>query len=89
MHGDDDQIVPFPDSAPLPVKLVKKGTLKVCPGYPHGMCTTNADVIHLDLLIFHPVVTAPTRRPSHGRGWIGEGNTSSAVASGSQPKGLY
>ena len=38
MHGDDDQIVPIADSALLSSKLLKQGTLKVYPGYPHGMC---------------------------------------------------
>jgi non-heme chloroperoxidase len=52
MHGDDDQIVPIADSAPLSVKLLKKGTLKVYPGLPHGMCTTHADTINADLLAF-------------------------------------
>ena len=52
MHGDDDQIVPFADSAPLSSKLLKKGTLKVYPKYPHGMCTTHADVINADILKF-------------------------------------
>jgi non-heme chloroperoxidase len=52
MHGDDDQIVPFADSAPLSVKLVKKGTLKVYKGFPHGMCTTHPEVIDEDLLAF-------------------------------------
>jgi non-heme chloroperoxidase len=52
MHGDDDQIVPFADAAPLSSKLLKKGTLKVYKGFPHGMCTTNADVINADLLAF-------------------------------------
>ncbi|WP_427183367.1 alpha/beta fold hydrolase [Bordetella bronchialis] len=52
MHGDDDQIVPFEDSAPLAAKLVKHGTLKVYKGFPHGMCTTHADVINEDLLAF-------------------------------------
>jgi pimeloyl-ACP methyl ester carboxylesterase len=28
MHGDDDQIVPYADSAPLSAKLLKNGTLK-------------------------------------------------------------
>src|SRR4029453_3569588 len=28
MHGDDDQIVPIADSAPLSAKLLKNGTLK-------------------------------------------------------------
>jgi len=52
MHGDDDQIVPFADSAPLTVKLLKQGTLKVYPGFPHGMATVHADVINADLLAF-------------------------------------
>jgi non-heme chloroperoxidase len=51
-HGDDDQIVPFADSAPLSAKLLKHGTLKVYPGFPHGMATTNPDVINADLLAF-------------------------------------
>jgi non-heme chloroperoxidase len=52
MHGDDDQIVPIDDSARLSVKLLKNGTLKVYPGFPHGMLTTHADVINPDLLAF-------------------------------------
>lgn len=52
MHGDDDQIVPFADSAPLAAKLLKNGTLKVYAGLPHGMATTHADVINADLLAF-------------------------------------
>ena len=52
MHGDDDQIVPIADSAELSVKLLKKGTLKVYAGYPHGMFTTHPDVINADLLAF-------------------------------------
>jgi non-heme chloroperoxidase len=52
LHGEDDQIVPFADSAPLSVKLLKHGTLKSYPGYPHGMPTTHADVISADLLAF-------------------------------------
>ena len=52
MHGTDDQIVPIADSAELSVKLLKKGTLKKYDGYPHGMCTTHADVINPDLLAF-------------------------------------
>ena len=52
MHGDDDQVVPIAASAELSIKLLKHGTLKVYPGYPHGMCTTHADVINPDLLAF-------------------------------------
>src|SRR5262249_36014768 len=49
MHGDDDQIVPIADSAPLSAKLLKKGSLKIYEKFPHGMCTTHADVINADL----------------------------------------
>ncbi|MCY0856412.1 alpha/beta fold hydrolase [Cupriavidus sp. D39] len=52
LHGDDDQIVPIADSALLSAELVKKGTLKVYKGLPHGMCTTNPDLINQDLLEF-------------------------------------
>ena len=52
MHGDDDQVVPYADSAPLSAALLRKGRLKTYPGYPHGMATTHADVINKDLLAF-------------------------------------
>jgi non-heme chloroperoxidase len=52
MHGDDDQIVPYADAGPLSAKLLKHGTLKTYPGYPHGMPTTHADHINADLLEF-------------------------------------
>jgi non-heme chloroperoxidase len=52
MHGDDDQIVPYTDSAPLTAKIVKNATLKTYKGFPHGMCTMQADTINADLLSF-------------------------------------
>lgn len=52
MHGDDDQIVPIDNSAKLAVKLLKKGELKIYPGFPHGMATVNAETINADLLAF-------------------------------------
>jgi non-heme chloroperoxidase len=52
IHGDDDQIVPFAHSAALSSKLLKRGTLKVYPGYPHGMATVHAEQINADLLEF-------------------------------------
>ena len=52
MHGDDDQIVPIGASALLSSKIVKNATLKVYPGFPHGMCSTHKDVINVDLLAF-------------------------------------
>ena len=52
LHGDDDQIVPYADAGVLSAKLVKNATLKIYPGFPHGMCTTHAAVINADLLAF-------------------------------------
>ena len=52
MHGEDDQIVPIAGSALLSTKLLRMSTLKVYPGFPHGMCTTHAEVINPDLLAF-------------------------------------
>ena len=52
IHGDDDQIVPFADSAALAVKLVKDATLKVFPGAPHGLCSTLKNEINQELLEF-------------------------------------
>ncbi|RVH51374.1 alpha/beta fold hydrolase [Sinorhizobium meliloti] len=52
LHGDDDQIVPVKASANLAVKLLKNGTLKVYPGYPHGMLATNPDVLNADMVAF-------------------------------------
>ncbi len=52
LHGDDDQVVPIADAGLLTAQRVKNATLKVYPGYPHGMCTTHADVINADLLAF-------------------------------------
>ncbi len=52
LHGDDDQIVPYADSAPLSAKLLKNGTLKTYKNFPHGMPTTHADTITNDILAF-------------------------------------
>jgi non-heme chloroperoxidase len=52
MQGDDDQIVPYKDASLLQAKLLKNGTLKIYPGLPHGMMTTNAAVINADILAF-------------------------------------
>jgi non-heme chloroperoxidase len=52
MHGGDDQIVPIGASSMLSSKIVKGATLKVYPGLPHGMCSTNKDQINADLLAF-------------------------------------
>jgi non-heme chloroperoxidase len=52
MHGDDDQIVPYEDASLLAVKLVQDGSLKIYPGFSHGMAITEAEVINADLLTF-------------------------------------
>ena len=43
---------PFASSVPRAVDLLKNGSLKTYPGYPHGMLTTHADVLNRDLLSF-------------------------------------
>src|SRR5215468_9429440 len=52
MHSEDDQIVPYQAAGPLSAKLLKNGTLKTYKDYPHGMITTQADVINAELLAF-------------------------------------
>ncbi|MCV2497853.1 alpha/beta fold hydrolase, partial [Pseudomonas paraeruginosa] len=52
MHGDDDQIVPYENSGVRSAKLLRNGTLKIYPGFPHGVPTTQAEVINADLLAF-------------------------------------
>jgi len=52
MQGDDDQVVPYKDAALLQAQLLKSSSLKIYPGFSHGMCTVNADVINADLLGF-------------------------------------
>ena len=63
MHGDDDQIVPYADSAPLSAKLLKNGTLKTYKGFPHGMPTTEADTINADLLTSSRAESSCSPRP--------------------------
>jgi non-heme chloroperoxidase len=52
MHGDDDQIVPIVAAGRMSAKILKNATLKVYPGFPHGMPATNAEQINTDLLAF-------------------------------------
>ena len=52
MHGSDDQVVPIADSAPLSAKLLRKSTLKIYEQFPHGMCTTHAEVVNAEILKF-------------------------------------
>ncbi len=52
LHGDDDQIVPIGAAAIAGAKLVKKATLKIYPGAPHGLTDTHKDQLNADLLAF-------------------------------------
>jgi non-heme chloroperoxidase len=52
LHGEDDQVVPYPISAPKAAKLLKNGKLISYPGFPHGMPTTEAATINADILKF-------------------------------------
>ncbi|WP_066588272.1 alpha/beta fold hydrolase [Sphingomonas pruni] len=52
IHSEDDQVVPYADSGPLAVKLLKNGTLKTYQGLPHGCMTTHPDLINADILAF-------------------------------------
>ena len=52
LHGDDDQIVPYADSALLSAKLIKDAELVIYKGAPHGMCTTLKDRVNEELLRF-------------------------------------
>ena len=52
LQGDDDQVVPYKNAAVKQAELLPNATLKIYPGYPHGMLTVNGDVINPDLLAF-------------------------------------
>ncbi len=52
LQGDDDQVVPYRNAAILQDRLLQNSTLKIYPGYPHGMHTTHADIINADILAF-------------------------------------
>ena len=52
LQGDDDQVVPYKNAALKQAELLPNATLKIYPGFPHGMLTVNGDVINPDLLAF-------------------------------------
>jgi len=52
LHGTDDQIVPYADSALLSSKIIKNAKLVIYEGAPHGMCTTLKDRVNEELLAF-------------------------------------
>ena len=52
LHGEYDQNVPVANSALLSSKILKKATLKIYPGAPHGLTVTHRDQFNADLLAF-------------------------------------
>jgi non-heme chloroperoxidase len=52
IHSEDDQIVPYADSGPLAVKLLRNGTLKTYKDLPHGCHATHPELINADILGF-------------------------------------
>jgi non-heme chloroperoxidase len=52
IHSEDDQIVPYADSAPLAVKLLRNGKLITYKDLPHGLCQTHPEIVNDDLLAF-------------------------------------
>jgi len=52
IHSEDDQIVPYADSAPLSVQLLKNGELKTYKDLPHGCHSTHPELINADILAF-------------------------------------
>jgi len=52
IHGDDDQIVPFPISGKLSAQLIPDAQLIVYAGGAHGLPDTDRDRLHADILAF-------------------------------------
>ena len=52
VHGSDDQLVPIADSALLSSKIIRKATLRIYEGAPHGLPSTEKDRLNADLLAF-------------------------------------
>ena len=52
IHSEDDQIVPYADSAPLAVELLTNGTLITYKDLPHGLCQTHPEIVNADILAF-------------------------------------
>jgi non-heme chloroperoxidase len=59
IHGADDPIVPPDDSAKLPVKLLRRGTLNVYEGGSHGLWTTHRQRFDQHLLDFAGGLSPP------------------------------
>ena len=64
IHSKDDQIVPYADSAPLTVELLRNGALKTYEDLPHGLCQTHPEIVNADILAFLRGETAEADRPA-------------------------
>ena len=62
MHSEDDQIVPYVGAGPLSAKLLRNSTFEIYKDFPHGMPTTEADTINVDLL-----ASIPQEKSASGR----------------------
>jgi len=63
IHSEDDQIVPYADSAPMTVKLLKNGRLKTYKDLPHGLCATHPEIVNPEMLAFIRGETATADAP--------------------------
>jgi non-heme chloroperoxidase len=52
LQGDDDQVVPYKNASVKQADLLPNATLKIYPGFSHGMLTVDAETINPDLLAF-------------------------------------
>jgi len=52
IHSEDDPVVPYADSGPLTVQLLRNGRLKTYKDLPHGCHSTHPELINADILGF-------------------------------------
>jgi len=52
IHSEDDQVVPYADSGPLTVQLLRNCRLKTYKDLPHGCHSTHPELINADILGF-------------------------------------
>jgi len=52
IHSEDDQIVPYADAGPLTAKLIRNSTFKSFKDLPHGLLSTNPEIVNPILLAF-------------------------------------
>jgi non-heme chloroperoxidase len=67
VHGDDDQVVPFPVGGQASAALIEVAELKVYAGAPHGIADTHKDRLGDDLLAFLNSTTESEAANGHRR----------------------